>query len=87
VGKTAVAKQAVAAHCPVELHYVKPAEKGGLAQQEKLLCYVDSLEKAHGETVLCLRKGQEKKSPDDEILKIPLGKISLIRRMKRSLYE
>jgi hypothetical protein len=82
VGKTVVAKQAIASGSLVEV--LLPSAEGG---EIRILGTPHALEKSGGETVLLLRpltrSGGEK--PEEE-LKIPLGKISLLRWIKQSLF-
>ena len=78
VGKAMIAKQAIASQSPVEL--VMPGAAG-----ERIFGIPKALEKEGGESILVI-------SPPDnanggEYLRVPLGKISLLRRIKKSLFE
>jgi hypothetical protein len=81
VGKTVVARQAIASGSLVEV--LLPSADGG---ENRILGTPQALEKSGGETVLVLRplaRGGEKPQPE---LKIPLGKISLLRWIKQSIF-
>jgi hypothetical protein len=82
IGKLNIVKQAIALQSPVEL--VLPAKKGqgGAGKEERIFGIPKSLEKEGGETTLIIAPhGVE------ETLRIPLGKISLLRRIKKSIFE
>ena len=76
-GKQNIARQAMAQQSPVEI--VWPGkEKNG----ERIFGIPKALEKEGGELVLViLPAGKE------EVMRIPLGKISLLRRIKKSIFE
>ncbi|MDR0718439.1 MAG: helicase-associated domain-containing protein [Treponema sp.] len=82
VGKTVVARQAIASGSLVEV--LLPSADGG---ESRILGTPLALEKSGGETVLVLRplerSGGEK--PEAE-LRIPLGKIGLLRWIKQSIF-
>ncbi|MDR2785490.1 MAG: helicase-associated domain-containing protein [Treponema sp.] len=84
VGKTIVARQAIASGSLVEV--LLPSADG---EENRILGIPQALEKSGGETVLLLRPlagdstGREKPAPE---LKIPLGKISLLRWIKQSIF-
>jgi hypothetical protein len=86
VGKTIVARQAIGSGSLVEV--LLPSADGG---ENRILGTPQALEKSGGETVLLLRPlardgaGGEKPEPDSE-LRIPLGKISLLRWIKQSIF-
>ncbi|MDR0452423.1 MAG: helicase-associated domain-containing protein [Treponema sp.] len=82
VGKTIVAKQAIAGGSLVEV--LLPAEGG----EKRILGTPQALEKSGGETVLLLRpltRGAGREKPAEE-MRIPLGKISLLRWIKQSIF-
>jgi hypothetical protein len=76
VGKTTVAKQALASKSLLEILWSGSGEKAG-----RIMGIPLALEKQEGETVLVL-----KPMPQGEELRLPLGKISLLRRIKRSIF-
>jgi hypothetical protein len=84
VGKTIVARQAIASGSLVEV--LLPSADG---EENRILGTPLALEKSGGETVLLLRPlgrdgaGGEKPEPE---LKIPLGKIRLLRWIKQSIF-
>jgi hypothetical protein len=75
VGKASVAKQAIAARSVLELAWSSPEGPS------KILGLPEALEKKGGELVLILRLRNQ-----DEVLRIPLGKISFLRRIKQSIF-
>jgi hypothetical protein len=80
VGKAMIAKQAISLQSLVELS--GPGKSG-----EHIFGIPRALEKEGGETmlVLCLLADSGGKSGD--VMRIPLGKISLLRRIKQSIFE
>jgi hypothetical protein len=76
VGKSVLAKQAVALKSPVEVHWVTPE-----GESSRLMGVPGALEKRGGETVLVL-----KPLPGGDEIRLPLGKISLLRRIKQSIF-
>jgi hypothetical protein len=95
-GKAVIAKQALTHKSLLEI--VTPAPRGG---EKRVFGIPTALEKNGGETILVLRPvsrlpGDNAGQPaaagsgnqdNADLLKIPLGKISLIRRIKQSLFE
>jgi hypothetical protein len=75
VGKSSIAKQAIAAGSVLEVNWSGP---GG---PSKVLGIPETLEKRGGEMTLVLRPRAQ-----DEALRIPLGKISFLRRIKQSIF-
>ena len=75
-GKALIAKQAIGLQSLVEVTWT--ANK----KQERVLGIPKTLEKTGSEAVLVIRE-----MDDDELVRIPLGKISLLRRIKRSIFE
>ena len=76
-GKAMIAKQAISMQSPVEV--VCP----GRHNQEHIFGIPKALEKAGGESILIIE------SPDDQgnAIRVPLGKISMLRRIKKSIFE
>ncbi|MDR1429105.1 MAG: hypothetical protein LBI85_02350 [Spirochaetaceae bacterium] len=83
IGKQAVAKQAIALKSLVELSWSPDGKP------RQLLALPQALEKNDGESILVLLtaglSGAEHESQAEEI-RIPLAKISLIRRIKKSIF-
>jgi hypothetical protein len=75
-GKALIAKQAIALQSPVEITWP------GRQKQEYVFGIPKALEKADGETILVIVPYDG----EDEI-RLPLGKISLLRRIKKSIFE
>jgi hypothetical protein len=80
VGKALIAKQAVAMQSPVEV--VIP----GKQKQDHVFGIPKALEKAGSESVLVLEL-LEGNTDAGNAMRIPLGKISLLRRIKKSIFE
>jgi hypothetical protein len=81
VGKALIAKQAVAMQSPVEV--VLP----GKQKQDHVFGIPKALEKAGSESILVLELLNEGDTDTGNTLRIPLGKISLLRRIKKSIFE
>jgi hypothetical protein len=85
VGKAAIAKQAIASRSLVEVTWSHP--QNGVIQ---VLGIPQALEKTGGESILVLNPLQEDNAllpgRDGESIRIPLGKISLLRRIKKSIF-
>ncbi|MDR1351658.1 MAG: helicase-associated domain-containing protein [Treponema sp.] len=85
VGKTIVAKQAIASGSLVEV--LLPSLEGG---EKRIMGTPQALEKSGGETVLVLRPltrgGGQSKEKQEEEMRIPLGKIGLLRWIKQSIF-
>jgi hypothetical protein len=80
-GKTMIAKQAIARQSPVEVSWP------GRQKQESVTGIPKALEKTDGENVLVIEaKGDTVRIPGDTV-RIPLGKIGLLRRIKKSIFE
>ncbi|MDR3160289.1 MAG: hypothetical protein LBU28_01590 [Spirochaetaceae bacterium] len=77
VGKNAVAKQALASKSLVEVIWPGTGD-----EPNRALGIPQALEKRDGETVLVL-----KPMPQGEEFSLPLGRISLLRRIKQSIFE
>jgi hypothetical protein len=75
-GKALIAKQAVTLQSPVEITWP------GRQKQEYVFGIPKALEKTDGETILIIVPYDG----EDEI-RLPLGKISLLRRIKKSIFE
>jgi hypothetical protein len=78
-GKSLIAKQAMAAGSLVEVSW--PGAEGKI---NRAIGRVQALEKKEGESILVM-KDTEYEEPGD-FFKIPLGKISLLRRIKQSIF-
>jgi len=76
VGKTLIAKQAISMQLPVEV--VWP----GKQKQERAFGIPKALEKTDGDSVLIVEL-----SDGGGAIRVPLGKISLLRRVKKSIFE
>jgi hypothetical protein len=79
VGKMNIAKQAIALQAPVELVW---PDKNRRNKEERVFGIPKALEKEKNESVLIIEPyGAE------NVMRIPLGKISLLRRIKKSIFE
>jgi hypothetical protein len=76
VGKTSIAKQAIAAKLHIEIMW---ADQDG--EVNRVIGIPEALEKSEGETILVLTP-----IPTGDIIRLPLGKISLLRRIKQSIF-
>jgi hypothetical protein len=76
VGKAMIAKQAIAMQAPVE------AVWQGREKQERAFGIPRALEKTEGESILVIDP-----SNGGGVIRLPLGKISLLRRKKKSIFE
>jgi hypothetical protein len=79
-GKIMIAKQAIAKQAPVEVSWP------GRQKQESVIGIPKALEKTDSENVLVMESENTIRIPGDTI-RIPLGKISLLRRIKKSIFE
>jgi hypothetical protein len=73
-GKIMIAKQAITRRSPVEVIWP------GRQKQESVIGIPKTLEKTDGESVLIIETL-------GDTVRIPLGKISLLRRIKKSIFE
>lgn len=80
VGKSAIAKQAIETSSMVEVTW--PAQDGEL---NRTVGKPQTLEKKGGESVLVLRVNGNSENTA-RVFRIPLGKISLLRRIKQSIF-
>jgi hypothetical protein len=85
VGKTSIAKQAIAAKQHIEI--VWSSQDGAV---NRVIGIPEALEKSGGETLLVLNpvpgtSAQGASVPGD-VIRLPLGKISLLRRIKQSIF-
>jgi hypothetical protein len=78
VGKTVIAKQAIASGSLLEVTWPRPG--GGTNTTTGI---PSALEKKEGESVLILKPLSRE---EDRELRLPLGKISLLRRIKQSIF-
>jgi hypothetical protein len=76
VGKTSIAKQAIASKQLVEIVW-----SGRQGEENRAVGLPNALRKSGGETLLAL-----KPVPSGELILLPLGKIGLLRRVKQSLF-
>ncbi|MDR1443852.1 MAG: hypothetical protein LBI94_03125 [Treponema sp.] len=80
VGKASIAKQALASRFPVEVLW--PAADG----EQRITGIPLALEKSGGESILVMGDSRGGDASRDTV-RIPLGKISLLRRIKKSMFE
>ncbi|MDR2718603.1 MAG: helicase-associated domain-containing protein [Treponema sp.] len=76
VGKALIAKQAISLQTPVEV--IWPVKQ----KQERIFGIPKMLEKADSESILVIDP-----LDDGDVLRVPLGKISLLRRRRKSIFE
>jgi hypothetical protein len=76
VGKTSIAKQAIASKLLIEIMW-----SGQDGETNRVIGTPGALEKSGGETILVLEP-----VPPGDIIRLPLGKISLLRRIKQSIF-
>jgi hypothetical protein len=76
VGKTSIAKQAIAAKQLIEIVW-----SGQQGEVNRAIGLPNALQKSGGETLLVL-----KPLPSGDPIRLPLGKIGLLRRVKRSIF-
>ena len=76
-GKQNIARQAMAQQTPVEIVWPGKGKNG-----ERIFGIPKALEKEGGEFILVIFPAGE-----EEVMRIPLGKISLLRRIKKSIFE
>jgi hypothetical protein len=80
-GKSTIAKQAVEAGFTVEVTWPGP---GG--ELKRTAGIAQALEKKEGDSILVFRSGGNSEN-DANVFRVPLGKISLLRRVKQSIFE
>ncbi|MDR0643091.1 MAG: hypothetical protein LBG07_11615 [Treponema sp.] len=80
VGKASIARQAISAHSLLELVWSSPEEGG---REQRVLAFPQGMEKSGGESILVV---EDSLAPGDTV-RIPLAKISLLRRIKKSIFE
>jgi hypothetical protein len=76
VGKTSIAKLAIASKLLIEIMW---SNQDG--EVNRVIGIPEALEKNNGETILVLNP-----MPQGETIRLPLGKISLLRRIKQSIF-
>jgi hypothetical protein len=76
VGKTSIAKQAIASKQLIEIVW-----SGQRGEENRAIGLPNALRKSGGETLLAL-----KPVPSGDLILLPLGKIGLLRRVKQSLF-
>jgi hypothetical protein len=80
-GKSTIAKQAVEAGYLVEVTWPGP---GG--ELKRTAGIAQALEKKEGDSIFVFRSGGNSEN-DASVFRVPLGKISLLRRVKQSIFE
>jgi hypothetical protein len=78
VGKAMIAKQAISMQTPVEVIW-----PGKNKQQERLFGIPKALEKSGSESILII----DPLDGDNDMMRLSLGKISSLRRIKKSIFE
>jgi len=92
-GKQNIAKQAIAQQSPVEIVRLSKGKEGKntTVEEEKIYGIPKALEKEGTQLILVLdtenNTGKKQSGLDDELLRVPLAKISLLRRIKKSIFE
>jgi len=81
VGKQAIAKQAVETGSLLEVSW--PGQDGEINSTAGM---AQALEKKEGDSILVLRTGGSSENGGTKDFRIPLGKISLLRRIKQSIF-
>ncbi|GHV79396.1 helicase [Spirochaetia bacterium] len=76
VGKTVIAKQAIASKQLIEITWSNPD-----GEVNRVIGKPEALEKSGSETLLVLNP-----VPPNEVIRLPLGKIGLLRRIKQSIF-
>jgi hypothetical protein len=76
VGKSLIAKQAISLQTPVEVIWP------GKNKQERVFGIPKALDKADSESILIIDPLN-----DEDLVRVPLGKISLLRRKRKSIFE
>jgi hypothetical protein len=79
VGKNNIAKQAISTAALLEVHW---SDEHGTLQ--KIIGIPSSIDKDNGEAILVMHT--ENKNLLDDTIRIALGKISLLRRIKQSIF-
>jgi len=80
-GKIMIAKQAIARQFPLEVSWT------GRQKQESVTGIPKALEKTDGDSVLVMESADGDIHLPGNTIRIPLGKISLLRRIKKSIFE
>ena len=80
-GKALIAKQAITMQSPVELTW--PGRQG----QEHVYGIPRALEKKEGDSILVIEPVDQENRALGDTIRIPLGKISMLRRIKKSIFE
>jgi hypothetical protein len=81
VGKTSIAKQAIASKQLIEITWSNP--DGAMI---RVIGTPEALEKSGGETLLVLNPVPQGTLVPGELIRLPLGKIGLLRRIKQSIF-
>ena len=87
-GKQNIAKQAITQHSPVEIVLPCAALSGSTGEsEERIFGLPKALEKENGELILVIDlTAADQKNEDTVLRRIPLGRISLLRRIKKSIF-
>jgi len=94
-GKQNIAKQAISQQSPVEIVWIKQQrtqlkQNNETIDEDKIYGIPKALEKEGNELFLVIipeTKDNIQQTPQQEVLRIPLAKISLLRRIKKSIFE
>jgi hypothetical protein len=81
VGKASIARQAVSSHSLLEI--VWSSQEG----EQRILAFPLGLEKSGGESILAVEDSRVPGDMPKNTIRIPLGKISLLRRIRKSIFE
>jgi hypothetical protein len=81
VGKTAIAKQAIASKQLIEIMWSGPD-----GEVNRVIGKPEALEKSGGETLLVLNPVPQGALAPGDLIRLPLGKIGLLRRIKQSIF-
>ena len=81
-GKAAVAKDAIDSGSLVEVSWTDTSPVQGGGKQKQFTGIAQALEKKEGDSILVVRDGKD----GAKTIRIPLGKISLLRRIKKSIF-
>ena len=81
-GKAAVAKDAIDSGSLVEVIWTETTRVPGDGRQKQFTGIAQALEKKEGDSILVIKDGKD----GAKSVRIPLGKISLLRRIKKSIF-
>jgi hypothetical protein len=83
VGKAMIAKQAISMQTPIEVIWPGKHLPGRQQQQERLFGIPKALEKSGSDSILII----DPLKSDNDMIRLSLGKISSLRRIKKSIFE